>query len=250
MSTIYDMLAPFYDELNGDIDYEKWADFLVPRFHSAAIPVREVLDLGCGTGSMTLALARRGYDMVGVDLSPDMLSRARERAYEDEKTRDILFLLQDMRSFELYGTVQAAVCTLDGINHLTCARDLDATLALLHNYIEPQGLLIFDVNAKRKFEEVYADNVYTMESEDAYVVWQNDYREKTGVCDFYITLFKRESDGRYTRYEECQREKHYSCKTLQRHLEKAGFRLLDVRGDDFEEAKNDNFRYHLIAERI
>ena len=142
------------------------------------------------------------------------------------------------------------MCTLDGINHLTCARDLDATLALLHNYIEPRGLLIFDVNAKRKFEEVYADNVYTMESEDAYVVLQNDYREKTGVCDFYITLFKRESDGRYTRYEESQREKHYSCKTLQRHLEKAGFRLLDVRGDDFEEAKNDNFRYHLIAERI
>lgn len=250
MSTIYDLLAPFYDEWNGDLDYEKWADFLVSHFNSASIPVREVLDLGCGTGSMTLALARRGYDMVGVDLSPDMLARARERAYEDERTHNILFLLQDMRSFELYGTVQAAVCTLDGINHLTSARDLDATLALLHNYIEPQGLFIFDVNSGRKFEEVYADHVYTMESEDAYVVWQNDYRKKSGVCDFFITLFERGSDGRYTRYEECQREKHYSRKTLQRHLEKAGFRLLSIYGEDFGEATNDNYRYHLVAERI
>lgn len=250
MSTIYDLLAPFYDELNGELDYESWADFLVSVFDSAKIPVREVLDLGCGTGSMTLALARRGYDMVGIDLSPDMLSRARERAYEDDKTRDILFLLQDMRSFELYGTVQAAVCTLDGINHLTSARDLDRTLSLLHNYIEPQGLLVFDVNSRRKFEEVYADNVYTMESEDAYVVWQNDYRARTGICDFFITLFRREEDGRYTRYEECQREKHYARATLRRHLEKAGFLLLDVRGDDFHAAQNDNYRYHLIAERM
>ncbi len=250
MSTIYDFLAPFYDEFNGDLDYEKWADFLVSVFDSAAIPVREVLDLGCGTGSMTLALARRGYDMVGVDLSPDMLSRARERAYESENTKNILFLLQDMRSFELYGTVQAAVSTLDSMNHLTSARDLDRTLSLLHNYIEPQGLLIFDVNSKRKFEEVYADNVYTMESEDAYVVWQNDYRKKTGICDFFITLFKREADGRYTRYEECQREKHYARQTLRRHLEKAGFRLLSVYGDGFREATDESYRYHLIAERI
>ena len=249
MSTIYDMLAPFYDELNAELDYAAWADFLEEAFGRREGGVREVLDLGCGTGSMTIELVRRGYDMVGIDLSPEMLSAAIDRTAKEVPDADIRFLLQDMRRFELYGTVQAAICTLDGINHLTSASDLDACLALLHNYIEPHGLFIFDVNSKYKFENIYGDRVYAMEGKDAFVVWQNDYNARRGVCDFYITLFCQASDGSYRRFDECQREKHYARTTLRRHLEKNGFHLLDVRGDGFGTVTPESERYYLIAER-
>ena len=118
---IYDLLAPFYDKFNGDINYTDWADFIeeiIKREYRMGRP-ELVLDLGCGTGSMTLELAKRGYDMTGVDYSSEMLDIARERGENEGFSGKILWLLQDMREFELYGTVDTAVCCLDGINHLT-----------------------------------------------------------------------------------------------------------------------------------
>ena len=168
----YEAISGAYDVLNSETDYEAWADYIAEVFKRYGSGVESVLDLGCGTGAMTFALHRRGYDMTGVDLSIDMLSVARDRSY-DEEIDDILWLLQDMRSFELYGTVNAVVCCLDGINHLTGKGDISRCFATVHNYLDPDGLFVFDVNTPFKFESFYADNDYILEDDGVTVCWQN-----------------------------------------------------------------------------
>lgn len=247
---IYNLLAPFYDEFNGDIDYSKWADFIEACVakHSDNKPAL-VLDLCCGTGSMTLEMASRGYDMTGVDYSVEMLDIARDRAEKQGIGNKILWLCQDMRAFELYGTVDLALCCLDGINHLTDKAGLDRCLATVHNYLVPNGLFIFDVNGKYKFENIYADKSYVMENEDAVCIWQNFYNKKRGICDFYISLFKMCKDGKYVRYDEAQREKMLTVRSLKSALEKSGFSLLGVYSDfDFSVGSDENERLYLVAQ--
>ena len=230
MSNIYTLLAPFYDAMNGDIDYEGWADFYereLRRYEKEKTSL--VLDLGCGTGSMTKALAHRGYDMTGVDYSPEMLDIARQRA-EKEGLDNILWLCQDMTEFELYGTVEAVVSSLDCINHITDKASLSQCFSLVHNYLSPDGLFLFDVNSPYKFETVDGDRAYLLEDENAFCAWQNCYRKRSGLCDFYITLFEKQSDGSYLRREEFQREKMYTEKTLRKLLSATGFEVLSVSG--------------------
>ena len=249
---IYDLLAPFYDAFNGDISYTEWADFFeqIIKKHYNGKP-ELILDLGCGTGSMTLELARRGYDMTGVDYSPEMLDIARERAEKEEIGEGILWLCQDMREFELYGTVDVTVSCLDCINHLTSVKDLKRCLSLVHNYLIPGGLFIFDVNGKSKFENVYADETYCMEQEDAVCVWQNYYNEKSKLCDFYITLFKECDDGRYERYDEHQRERMYTVRTLKKALAESGFEFVGAYSDfEFSDADDNNERIYVVARCI
>lgn len=179
---IYDLLASMYDVINSDIDYVKWADFIenaIERYCITKNTPELILDLGCGSGKMTVELAKRGYDMTGVDCSFEMLGLAREYAEKSNLDGKILWLLQDMREFELYGTVDLTVSCLDCINHLTTKKDLEKTFSLVHNYLIPDGLFVFDVNGKSKFENIYADNCYTFEDENGFLIWQNDYNEKT-----------------------------------------------------------------------
>ena len=245
---IYDLIAPIYDSINRDIDYSAWADFIEKIFERELKERPElVLDLGCGTGSMTLELARRGYDMTGIDYSCEMLDRARERA-EMEGLSGILWLLQDMRSFELYGTVDATVCCLDGINHLLTAKELKECLSLVHNYLSPEGLFIFDVNGRYKFENIYADRSYVMDEDDAFCIWQNDYNEKSKICNFYITVFKEGDGGLFERYDEMQRERLYTLRTLKRALMDTGFEPLGAYSDlAFTEASDNDERIYIVA---
>ena len=246
---IYDLLAPIYDAINRDIDYSSWADFIeeIARKNMKTKPDL-VLDLGCGTGKMTLELARRGYDMTGVDSSPEMLDIAREAAEEAELSDKMLWLLQDMREFELYGTVDLAVSCLDCINHLTSPKDLDKCLSLVHNYLIPDGIFVFDVNGKYKFESVYADRAYTMEENGTVCIWQNYYNEKTKLCDFYITVFDECEDGRYERYDDRQRERMYTLQNLKKHLETNGFEFIGAYSDfDFNEGTDASERIYIAA---
>ncbi|MBR7185040.1 MAG: class I SAM-dependent methyltransferase [Clostridia bacterium] len=228
----YDAIAHVYDRLNAELDYHAWADFVEACFdrHLSVRPSL-VLDLACGTGSMTHALAARGYDMIGVDRSPEMLTEAYARAGEAMP----LFLCQDMRSFELYGTVGAAVCCLDSINYLTGDGDLAACFATVHNYLDPDGLFLFDVNTPYKFAHVYGDNAYILEDEiDGRAVWcgwQNSYDAATGLCDFYLTLFEEDASGRYRRTEETQHERCFTHDTLLSALTTAGFAHLGTYAD-------------------
>lgn len=230
---IYDLLAPFYDKVNGDIDYVSWADFIdriIDRHYGIGRP-ELLLDLGSGTGRMTLELARRGYDMTGVDYSPEMLNIARESEEKLGLSSSVLWLCQDIREFELYGTVDVAVSCLDTINHLTERRDVVRCFSLVHNYLIPDGLFIFDLNSKFKFETVYSDNSYVMEEDGKVCIWQNYYNRKSGICDFYITLFEEGNDGKYIRYDDTQREKMYSLKSIRNMLKSTGFEYIGAYTD-------------------
>ena len=247
---IYDLLASVYDAINEEIDYSEWADFIeeiIERDFNAQKP-ELLLDLGCGTGKMTIELAKRGYDMTGVDYSAEMLNAARERAEECGLSDKILWLCQDMREFELYGTVDVVVSCLDSINHITTPSDLSRVFSLVHNYLIPNGIFIFDINGKQKFETIYADRTYVMEQNDTVCIWQNDYNRKTKLCDFYITLFKEGKDGRYTRFDETQRERMYDLRLIKKHLSSNGFDFLGAYSDyNFSTATDDNERIYVVA---
>ncbi|MBQ7356949.1 MAG: class I SAM-dependent methyltransferase [Clostridia bacterium] len=244
---IYDFLAPIYDRVNGEVDYSVWADFIEEnaRRHMDE-PPHLALDLCCGTGRMTLELARRGYDMTGVDLSPEMLGVARENA--ENEGLDILWLCQDMREFELYGTVELCTCLLDSVNHLTERRDLMDCFSLVHNYLSPNGLFIFDINGRGKFERVYADNAFVVEDGGDMCVWQNYYNAKSKFCDFYITLFKECEGGAYERIDEVQRERVYTIRQIKSALSDSGFEVLGAYSDfNFTEANDCDERIHFVA---
>ena len=252
MSGIYGALAPIYDKWQADVDYNKWADFFSSAFKRYFDgEVKDILDLGCGTASMTVALSKRSFDMIGVDNSPEMLSLARQRIDEAGLSEKILLLCQDIREFELYGTVEATVSSLDCINHLLNTKDVKKCFSLVHNYLVPNGIFIFDVNTKYKFENIYADNSFVFEDEGAMCVWQNSYNEKNHLCDFYISLFTENEDGSYEREDEYQRERMYPISTLKRLLNEAGFETLGIFGSfDFEELKSDDERAYIIARAI
>ena len=247
---IYDLLAPFYDAINSEVDYGAWADFIEELIRRELKKKPElVLDLACGTGKMTIELSRRGYDMTGVDYSPEMLDRARGEA--EAAGQDILWLCQDITDFELYGTVDVAVCCLDSINHITSRFGLDKCFSLVHNYLSPNGLFIFDINGKHKFETVYADRSYVMEERGAVCLWQNDYDPRKKLCDFYITLFKECGDGRYERYDEEQTERMYTLAEIKNSLKKAKLEFIASYSDfDFNEGTDGSERIYIAAKCI
>ena len=238
----YNAIARVYDKLNKEIDYSAWADFVEDCFDRFLQKKPSLLlDLACGTGSMTLELAKRGYDMIGVDGSAEMLSEAYNRA---EGQAGVLWLHQDMRSFELYGTVEAATCCLDSLNYLLSPKDLAQCFATVHNYLEPGGLFLFDMNTPYKFEHTYANNAYVLEdelvwdegSEDeeraaVFCGWQNTYHPDTHICDFDLSLFEEMPDGSYRRSDEHQQERCYTLDEIQGALHAANLEPLGVWSD-------------------
>lgn len=224
----YSAIAECYDRLNCHIDYSSWARFLSKEMRAGGVSDGSiVLDLACGTGNVTLPLSDMGYDMIGVDLSYEMLNVAKNKC----QNRNILFLCQDMRSFELYGTVGAVVCCLDSINYLTSKAGLEKCFSLVHNYLDPDGIFIFDVNTPYKFEHFYSDNHFVLEDDGILCAWKNYYNKKSGLCDFELSFFYEKEDGSYDRFDELQTERCWSIKTLQIALKKSGFEILKLISD-------------------
>lgn len=248
---IYDLIAPIYDTVNGELDYSTWADFIENTLERYSdVKPELVLDLGCGTGRMTLELARRGYDMTGVDLSTEMLDIARASA-EEQGIGNVLWLNQSFTELDLYGTVDLAVSCLDCINHITSQGELKTALSLVHNFLVPGGLFIFDINGRGKFERIYADRSYVYESEGGVCVWQNAYNPKRRICDFYITLFEEGEDGRYERYDEVGREKMYTLRSLNSALRSVGLEPLGAFRDfNYTPATDDDERIYLVAKCV
>ncbi len=228
MNRQYSSLAFCYDRLNAHVGYDRWVGYILDRFREAGIPSGAlVLDLACGTGSIALPLSERGYDVIALDASPEMLDCGRKKPGGDR----ILWLCQDMRSFELYGTVAAVVCCLDSINYITGRQGLRRCFSLVHNYLDPGGLFLFDVNSPYKFRTVYGEQQYVIDAPGVCCCWRNHFDPKAGLCDFELSIFAEEADGHYRRYEELQRERCWSRPVLTDALTAAGFELLSVAGD-------------------
>ncbi len=224
----YQGFARLYDVLTFDVDYDGMANFICQRLQANKIHAGLVLDLACGTGTLTLALAQKGYEMLGADASEDMLSVARQK----KGAENILFLNQPMEDFELYGTVDAIVCALDSINYLTEPDALEKTFALCANYLNPDGVLLFDVNSEYKFREILAQETYTYETDDIFYVWENDFDEKTGLCNLYLTFFEQTENNLYRRLDETHTQRLYTDDFLEKSLEKAGF-VITARYDGY-----------------
>ncbi len=248
----YSSLAPVYDRLNSEVDYEGLADHIERQFSLYAKKQPEsVLDLACGTGTITSILAGRGYDMTGIDLSEDMLAVARAKCDSGHFAHSVLLIKQDMADFELYGTVDAVVCCLDSLNYLTKTDDLLRTFLHVHNYLESEGLFVFDMNAPEKFEDVYGQNSYVLEDDGILCAWQNYYNVKTKLCDFYLSIFTENADGMWTRYDEVQRERCYSLRTVKKLLTECGFELCAL-SSDFHgtEPNKETERWYFTARAI
>jgi len=223
----YHALAGTYDALTGDVGYEKRADFLEKLFQKSHIPVKTVLDLACGTGTMTWILTDRGYELIGVDASEEMLAAAMGKSGSVDGVAPI-FLHQSMPKLDLYGTVDAAICCLDSLNYLTDPKDVQRTFARLHLFVAPGGVLIFDINTVEKLAALDGQ-VFLDETEDTYCVWRPEYRR--GICTYYMDLFQLQPDGSWERDFEMHRERAYTVEELTAWLEAAGFGEIRTYGD-------------------
>lgn len=251
MADGYSALAPVYDRLNDTVDYSAWADFLEKSMERFGEIKRgaSVLDMGCGTGAMTVELARRGYDMTALDLSEDMLAEA-DSAAREAGLEGILFLRGDMRSFELYGTVDCIVCCLDGINHLTSREDLSACFALVANYLNPGGLFLFDLNTPYKFKTMYADRDYILEDDGVMCCWRNRLNAKKDAVTFYLTVYEENEDGTWERTDGEERERAYGLRAIKNALSECGLTVADVSaGYDFEKPTDECMRWYIAARK-
>ena len=219
----YTGFAAVYDIFMDNVPYEEWSSYLHGLLLEHGIEEGIVLDLGCGTGAMTERLAAFGYDMIGVDNSEDMLELAMEKRVQSGQ--DILYLLQDMREFELYGTVKAAVSICDSMNYLEDYEDLVQVLRLANNYLDPKGMFIFDLNTEAKFQAMGSETIAEMRDEGSFI-WENEYDEEEKINSYDLTLFIREEDDLYRRYQETHFERAWSLDEIKKALTEAGMEFV------------------------
>ena len=224
----YEALAAAYDELTGDVGYEKRADFAERLFLRAKRPVHTLLDLACGTGTMAEIFARRGYRVVGVDNSPEMLAQAQRKLAALDPPP--LLLLQSMPRLRLIEPADAAVCCLDSINYLTRPRDVQQTFARLYDAIAPGGALVFDVHAVSKLEALDGA-VLLDEREDIFCLWRTRYRKNARMLDYEVDLFRLQPDGAWERSFEEHRQRAYTVAELTAWLGEAGFTAVRTHGE-------------------
>ena len=225
----YESLALRYDALTADVDHNAWADYLEKHFSRSPIPIHTVLDLACGTGALTCLLAQRGYEMIGVDLSAEMLSVASEKARDLTGVIPPMFLQQPMEELDLYGTIDACVCCLDSVNYVTRPDRLRRAFQRVHLFLMPGGLFIFDVDTPEKLRAMDGQ-VFLDETEDTYCVWRGEWSPRRRVCTFGMDLFRREGDV-WLRGEELHEEYAYEPEELEDYLRQAGFRDIRRYGD-------------------
>lgn len=222
----YTVFAEVYDLFMDNIDHQQWAEYLEELLKSYGVKDGLVLDLGCGTGALTELLAKKGYDMIGVDNSLEMLEIAREK--QIAQGLDILYLLQDMREFELYGTVASIVSCCDSLNYILEEEELLQVFRLVNNYLDPGGIFLFDMNTEYKYREVLGDNTIAENREEASFIWENYYEESSRINEYAVTLFVREEDGKYNKQEEFHYQRAWTPQEIQRLLQKAGLELVAV----------------------
>lgn len=222
MAEQYSLFSTVYDMFMDNVPYIEWADNIEQTLKKHGINEGIVLDLGCGTGTLTKMLADKGYDMIGIDGSEEMLLIAREK---DENT---LFLCQDISEFELYGTVRAIISTCDTLNYILDEEELVNTFKLVNNYLEPDGIFVFDMNAPEKYEEVLSDNVFAENRDEASFIWDNFYDEDEHINEYVLTLFmKDDKSGQYKKHEEYHYQRNYLRDEIKELLDRAGLEIIE-----------------------
>ena len=258
----YTSFAQVYDLFMDNVPYEEWSEYVIALLKEEKIEDGLVLDLGCGTGKMTRLLAAAGYDMIGIDNSEDMLEIARECQYEQEcedgaagseedvqtQGSSILYLLQDMREFELYGTVRAVISICDSMNYILDEEDLLQVFKLVNNYLDPKGIFIFDMNTRYKYAEMLGETTITENREEGSFIWENYFDEEDDINQYDLTLFIREEGDLYRKFEETHYQRVYDLDAVKRLIKEAGMEFVAAY-DAFtrEPVKADSERIYIIA---
>lgn len=243
----YSDFAYIYDSLmHEDINYAQWTDYIENIFTMYDVYPKLVCDLACGTGNFTIPLARRGYNMTGVDISSDMLNIARSKA----EGLDILFLNQSLSKLDLYGTMGAFICMIDGINYMLAPKSLLRLFERINTcFLDKGGLFIFDISTRHKLKNVIGSNTFVHGEKDIFYTWQNRYIESKKLSDMFLTFFVR--DGKkYSRFEERHLQKAYTENELRYLLKKAGFSNVDTFGQlSFDTPEKDSERMVFVCRK-
>lgn len=246
----YSVFARYYDELTANIDYKKRAEYfhtIIKKFKTTKENI--LLDLACGTGSISEEMARLGYDVIGVDNSEEMLGIAIEKKFDSGLP--IQYLCQDMRKLDMFGTIDVTLCALDSINHLNCIDDVRKVFSKVSLFAEPGGLFIFDVNTLYKHRKILANNTFTYETDKVYCIWENSLNEKTNEVKMNLEFFELTDNGLYERSSDSFSEKAYSSELIDSLLYETGFKILARYGDDtFDTASETSQRIVYAARKI
>ena len=222
----YGRFAGVYDVFMDNVNYREWADYIIETLAQDGIRDGLVLELGCGTGTVTEMLADAGYDMIGIDNSEEMLAEAMEK--RAESGHDILYLLQDMREFELYGTVRAVISVCDSVNYITEPEELQEVFRLVNNYLDPKGVFIFDFNTRYKYEEILGDRTIAENREECSFIWDNYYYEDEKINEYDLSLFIEtdKDSGLYRKYEETHYQRAYTLEEMKELIRKSGLEFV------------------------
>ena len=223
----YHALASSYDRLTSDVDYEKIVSFYHEILQQEGVTPRTVIDLACGTGSVALVMARQGYEVIGVDMSEEMLTVAAQRAAE--LPRMPVFSCQKLQQLRLPRGVDMAVCALDGLDYILDPADCQQAIRRIYRALNPGGIFIFDVNTPEKLHAMDGQ-VFLDEDEDVYCVWRGEFDEQTNICSYGMDLFQREGNVWHRSFEEHQ-EYAYSAAELTAYSKNAGFTHIRVYAD-------------------
>lgn len=255
----YQDFARVYDKFMDNIPYTEWGERLdaLIRKYGVSKPERDaeglldaernlVVDLGCGTGTLTEMMYQKGYDLVGVDVSDAMLNIAMEK--KEQSGSEILYLQQDMRELELYGTVGTVYCVCDSLNYILEEEELAAVFSLVNNYLFPGGVFIFDFNTDYKYHEVIGDATIAENREDCSFIWENIYDPEEGINEYDLTLFVRQEDETFRKYTETHLQRGYSAEQMKRLAEQAGLAVLEITDADTGQAVTDKSqRIYIVA---
>lgn len=245
---MYDGLACFYDKYSYDMNHEKVAEFILRCFRKygnkgiKAIASgkaisgktdgteiglsRLVIDIGCGTGKLSVILAKKGFDVTGLDISPEMLYKAQENA--EAENAEIMWLCQDMTKMDTFGSYAAMICTYDGINHLTTEKKLESFFKRAFNFVDPGGLLIFDFLTPEYFENNIDGKLLMDDYDDGTCIWQGKFNGKTGICTYNIMCYSQNEEGTFDRTDDTVREKAWSFEIIENKLYDAGFIIKEI----------------------
>jgi 2-polyprenyl-3-methyl-5-hydroxy-6-metoxy-1,4-benzoquinol methylase len=222
---IYNQFAYVYDVLMKDVNYLKWVDYIERIFKHFAVKPRQVIDLACGTGNIAIPLKARGYDVMGIDQSEDMLCVAREKALK--KGMNILFVCQDMRRVSLHHPVDAMTCMCDGINYILAEKELDLVFEGVHRYLNPGGIFIFDISSHYKLSSILGNNTFVETDQEISFIWRNCFDKRTNICEMELSFFVKEGEY-YKRFDEFHYQRAYEIDEIVDGLIRNGFKSIEV----------------------
>ena len=221
----YESLAKVYDKImREDVDYGEWARYTDSLFCESGIRGNKILDLGCGTGGITLEMSKLGREMSGVDISEEMIAEAKKKFAAENI--DVKLYQQDISALTIEEKFHGAMATFDTFNYLCDRAKLLSALKNIHAALEVGGVLVFDYNTRFKLADILGDNTYTYYSDETVYIWENEYNPNTQICKMQLTFFLRKQDDLYVRREEIHRQRAYSLAQWKKLLKESGFTFL------------------------